>query len=128
MARKGWNALSAGYKSRLQKAGISKQDYEKGHSIQAARGHAATPERPTQKSGSFPVYQAERDRLTRRVVDLKQAYFGTKPVFNPRKAVARFKKDPPSMEALRRWTKLTKEEWIDAIRTDPSAGAYLGYH
>lgn len=128
MARKGWNALSANYKSRLQKAGITKKDYEKGRSIQAARGHAQTPERPTQKSGSFIAYQSERDRLTTRLVDIKQAYFGTKPVFNPRKAIARFKKDPPSMASLKYWTSLTKEEWIDAIRTDPSAGSYLGYH
>ena len=128
MARKGWNSLSAGYKARLEKAGISRKDYEQGHSIQAARGHAKTPERPTQKGGNFPQYQAERDRLTRRVVDLKQAYFGTTPVFNPRKAVARFKKDPPAMADLRHWASLSKEEWVSAIRQDPSAAAYLGYH
>lgn len=128
MARKGWSSLSAGYKARLEKAGISKTDYERGQSIQAARGHAKTPERPTQKTGNFPQYQAERARLTRRVVDLKQAYFGTTPVYNPGKAVARFRKEPPSMASLRHWAKLTKEEWIDAIRTDPTAGAYLGYH
>ena len=128
MARKGWNALSSGYKARLQKAGITRKDYEKGSSIQAARGHSQTPERPTQKSGNFTAYQSERDRLTRRVVDLKQAFFGTKPVYNPTKAVARFKKDPPSMASLKAWSRLTKEEWIDAIRTDPTAGAYLGYH
>lgn len=127
MARKGWNALSPGYRERLKKAGITKRQYEKGESIQAARGHAQTPERP--KGGAkFPTYQAERDKLVNRVTAKKQAYFGTRPIWNPKRAARLFKKDPPPMSALRRWAKLSKEEWLDAIREDPSAAAYLGYH
>lgn len=127
MARKGWGSLSPGYKARLEKAGISKRDYEKGQSIQAARGHANTPERPKQ-GANFPQYQAERDRLVNRVAAKKQAFFGTKPIWNPKRAAMKFKKDPPPMAALRKWASLTKEEWLGAIREDPSAATYLGYH
>lgn len=127
MARKGWSALSPGYKARLEKAGISKSDYEQGQSIQTARGHANTPERPTQAS-KFPVYQAERTKLVNKVTAQKQAYFGNRPIWNPKRAASKFRKDPPPMTALRRWALLSREEWLDAIREDPSAAAYLGYH
>src|SRR3954470_14006488 len=99
MARKGWSALSPGYRTRLEKAGISKRDYEKGQSIQAARGHAQTPERPKQGK-NFPKYQTERDRLVNLVTAHKQAFFGNRPIWNPKKAAARFRKDPPPMTAL----------------------------
>jgi len=127
VARKGWNSLSAGYKARLEKAGISKSDYESGQSIQSARGHAKTPERPTQ-AHKFPVYQAQRSQLVNAITAKKQAYFGTRPIWNPKRAAAKFRKEPPPMAALKRWATLTKEEWLDAIREDHSAAAYLGYH
>ncbi len=127
MARKGWSSLSANYRQRLEKNGISKKDYEGGASIQAARGHKETPERPTQAAG-FSKYQAERNRLTDKVVQRKQAFFGTSPKFNPGRQKRAFTADPPSMAQLKQWVKLSQEEWLDAIREDPAAAAYLGYH
>jgi hypothetical protein len=44
VARKGYDKLSSAYRDRLSKAGISRTDYNSGASLQAARGHAATPE------------------------------------------------------------------------------------
>ena len=41
-----WEALSPAYRSRLERGGISRSAYEAGASVSAARGHAATPERP----------------------------------------------------------------------------------
>ncbi len=41
MARKGWDALSPGYRGRLQRQGISKETYESGASLQKARGHTS---------------------------------------------------------------------------------------
>lgn len=127
MARKGWDALSPGYRSRLEKAGISKADYTRGESIQAARGHARTPERPRQ-AAAFPQYQSERNRLSRKVLEKKQAFFGGSPKWNPKRAARRFKEDPPSMIELRRWERFTREEMIDAIREDSRAATYIGYH
>lgn len=127
MARKGWNALSANYRSRLEKAGITQRDYEKGRSIQAARGHAATPERPSQ-SANFPRYQAEQTRLINRVVALKQHYFSTAPKWNPVKAAKPFMDNPPSLALLKKWANMSREEWIDALRNERDTIAFLGYH
>jgi len=127
MARKGWDSLSPGYRARLERNGISKTAYAGGASIQAARGHQATPERPTQAK-AFPQYQNERNKLVRSLVNRKQNFFGTSPKWNPLRSREKFKKDPPSMTKLRQWVRMTREEWIDAIREDPTAAAYLGYH
>lgn len=129
MARKGWNALSAGYKTRLQKAGITKADYEAGGSITKARGHLHTPERPSQANPvKHAAYVSERDRLINRVTAKKQAFFGTSPKWNPLRAARAFKANPPSLAKLRYWADLSRQEWIDAIREDRDAITYIGYH
>lgn len=129
MARKGWNALSANYRSRLEKAGISQSDYEAGQSIKAARGHSKTPERPTQANPrQHAAYLSERKRLTDLVVRHKNAYFNTAPKWNPDRAKRPFMDNPPPLAKLRYWATLSKEEWIDAIREDGDATAFLGYH
>lgn len=127
MPRKGWNSLSADYRARLEKNGISKRDYEKGASIQAARGHKATPERPSQ-AAAFPTYQAQRQKLVAKVTSRKQAFFGTSPKWNPLRAAKIFNAKPPSMANLKYWASLSEEEWLDAIRQDADTAAYLGYH
>jgi hypothetical protein len=131
MARKGWSSLSPGYRARLEKNGVSKGDYERGESIKSARGHKATPERPSQAISNptqYPVYQRERDKLVSDITNKKQHWFSTAPVWNPTRSANKFKKDPPSMAELRRWNSLSRDEWLDAIREDDTAKAYLGYH
>lgn len=44
MARKSWSELSPAYQKRLRNKGIGPAQHAAGASIQAARGHAATPE------------------------------------------------------------------------------------
>jgi hypothetical protein len=127
MARKGWGQLSANYRGRLEKAGISKRDYERGESIKAARGHSQTPERPTQAQ-NFPLYQADRAQLTHDVLQKKFMLFSTSPMWNGRRAAKRFRTNPPPMRDLRQWLKMTYEEWVNEIRTNAAAAAYLGYH
>jgi hypothetical protein len=129
MARKGWNALSPGYKSRLQKAGITEADYTAGSSITGARGHLHTPERPSQANPvKHATYLAERNRLVSRITRKKQHWFGTSPKWNPGKAAQAFRDKPPTLANLRYWDQLDRDEWIDALRSDESAAAYLGYH
>jgi len=41
MARKGWDALSDAYRSRLERQGIGKAAYESGTSLHGARGHTS---------------------------------------------------------------------------------------
>lgn len=40
MARAGWDNLSAGYRSRLERGGITREAYSRGDSLSRARGHA----------------------------------------------------------------------------------------
>lgn len=42
--RRQWSLLSEGYQRRLLGAGISREDYEDGANLKAARGHSKTPE------------------------------------------------------------------------------------
>ena len=129
MARKGWNSLSPEYRKRLEKAGISKTDYESGQSLRTARGHANTPERPTAKNaGTFRAYQATRSQLTQAVLSRKHYFFSTAPIWNPRQAMRKFASDPPPLDLLRKWSKMSKQEMIDEIREEPNYAAYLGYH
>lgn len=128
MARKGWAQLSADYRKRLEKGGITKTKYEAGESIRAARGHLNTPERPRQAK-NFPSYQAEQDRLINKIVTKRWAWFSNSSKWNPDKEAARYKSNPPSLKLLRMWANFTKEEWLRAIRRfQPEEIRYLGYH
>jgi hypothetical protein len=44
MARKGWGQLSDAYKRRLERGGITRSKYERGESLQRARGHTKEDE------------------------------------------------------------------------------------
>jgi hypothetical protein len=68
MARKLWEALTEAYRKRLTRAGISKAAYERGESVQAARGHAHTPEHPEEayKGKNAERFAAYRKRRAER--------------------------------------------------------------
>lgn len=53
--RKGWDALSPGYRRRLEKNGITKARYDRGHKLDVARGHAETPEHGLKQARRNPV-------------------------------------------------------------------------
>ena len=42
--RKGWEDLTKSYRQRLERAGVTEEQYRLGEAIHRARGHAATPE------------------------------------------------------------------------------------
>jgi hypothetical protein len=129
MARKGWNALSPTYRKRLEKAGISQADYAAGTSISGARGHLHTPERPSQVNPSkHGGYLQRRDALIQQVVRKKHYYFSTAPKWNQLQAMKPYEDNPPSMAVLKYWAGLSREEWVDAIRTDRATTPFLGYH
>jgi len=63
--KRDWDALSPAYRARLVRGGIDRRGYESGRSLSAARGHAATPERPGRAEGRpslYRAYIAERSR------------------------------------------------------------------
>lgn len=129
MARKGWDLLKADYRARLERKGITREAYERGASIKAARGHEKTPERPSLSNPTqFPKYHSERQRLIAAVAKRKQELFGSSPKWNPKRAMANLTKYAPSIAKLQWALEADAGEWADAIREDPEGYAFLGYH
>lgn len=54
--RRTWSALSESYRNRLTRSGITESEFSSGASLRAARGHAATPERPKQAFRNPDLY------------------------------------------------------------------------
>jgi hypothetical protein len=129
MARKGWDQLSPGYRDRIAKAGMTREDYEAGGSLSKARGHAKTPERPSSfDAKKFPQYANERQRLTADLVKKKREHFYLRPKWNPIEAKKTIDKLAPPLNRMRKALRWTLEEWLHAIRENPEVWAFLGYH
>lgn len=130
MARKGWEQLTPGYRQRLERAGISKRDYETGTSIRKARGHERTPERPSaHKPSQFPQYETKRQQIINDLVAAKRRFFSDSPKWNPRKARANIAKGAKPLAWMSHFAyEADSWEWLDAIREDREAAAILGYH
>lgn len=128
--RKPWNQLSPTYRARLEKAGITAEQFAAGASIKAARGHEKTPERPTQYNPQqFPTYAAKRQRLTAQLEQKKERVFGGSPRWNGERSHKWIRERPPSIAHLR-WAvnEATDEDFYNAIREGPEAFTFLGYH
>lgn len=97
MARQGWGSLSAGYKNRLERSGISRSDYESGASLKGARGHSHTPENPSEAErhpGKYKEYRARRKAIIDAVYDVKKAQYGNTPGWNAKTAIDSLNKGP----------------------------------
>ena len=130
MARKGWDQLTPGYRQRLERAGISKRDYETQAPIKKARGHERTPERPSShKPAQFPQYENKRQQIVADLVAAKRRFFSDSPKWNPRKARLNANKTNKPLAWMRHFAyEADSLEWLDAIREDNEAAAILGYH
>jgi hypothetical protein len=128
--RKGWDTLSSAYRQRLERAGVSRSEYEAGQSIQKARGHSKTPERPTQNitASQFPQYFNSRSKLIRDVEAKKTRIFGASPRWDYLRSHKAMEKRPPSMRQLQWAMAADDQDIIDAIREDPETFRWLGYH
>lgn len=139
MARKGWEALSPGYRKRLEKGGISKADYAAGRSLSKARGHSQTPEHPTDKISKtkYPAYYNKRQKLMQDFVAKKQRLWGAlqneyrrngRRRYDPNRAVENVR-DGKMSNALLEWALDADEgDLLDALREDPETFAFIGYH
>jgi hypothetical protein len=128
--RKGWDALSPGYRQRLENAGLSRTEYEAGESIKKARGHERTPERPIQKGifKDFPDYFNNRSQKIRDIEAKKQRIFGGSLRWDAIRSHKAMEKKPPTMRQLDWALSADDSEIIDAIREDPETFRWLGYH
>lgn len=129
MARKGWDALTPGYRQRIINAGLTRADYEAGGSLKKARGHEHTPERPTSYSpNKYQKYHAERKRLTGLVEQRKEDLFGNSERWKKERSDRIIREHPPSMKNLRWALTADESEIVNAIREDPEAFRFLMYH
>lgn len=65
MARN-WDALKPSYRRRLIRKGVTREDYESGVTLSAARGHGQTPERPERAYRNEQSRERYREYLGRR--------------------------------------------------------------
>lgn len=65
--RRPFDSLTPAYRRRLERGGIKRSAYESGAQLSAARGHAATPERPARADNkvTYLAYRAHRDQAMR---------------------------------------------------------------
>jgi hypothetical protein len=92
-----WDALSAGYRKRLQSAGITRRQYESGVSLSKARGHAETPERPERaekQPGKYQKYEAKKLALAKEIQEFKKNKWGHRPKWNEGRSLMAVRKDP----------------------------------
>jgi hypothetical protein len=126
--RKPWAQLSPTYKARLEKAGISKTDFEAGASIKAARGHAYTPERPTQYDPTkFVSYNLKRQSLITQLENRKQQVFGNSMRWSAERSQKWIREKPPSIAQIKWALNASDEEIYNAIREDPKTFLFLAY-
>ena len=129
MARKGWDALSPAYRARIEKAGLTRADYEAGTSLTRARGHANTPERPSSYDpAKYQKYNQERKRLIGLVEQRKQQVFGDRVRWDKGRSDRAIREKPPSLKLMRWALNASDEEIFDAIREDPETHRFLMYH
>lgn len=78
-----WDNLGEAQQRRYERGGISREGYERGDSLKAARGHANTPERPREAEKNperYRDYYAVRNEVR----NLKRQMYGGKDTFNNR--------------------------------------------
>lgn len=130
MARKGWDSLSPNYRRRLEKAGLSKSDYESGVSLSKARGHAKTPEHGVKNvnKAKYPEYFSQREKLIQELQRRKREMWGDRPRWDESRSMSHIRQKPISNQALKWALEADESDLIDAIREDAETFLFLGYH
>jgi hypothetical protein len=110
MAARNWSGLSDNYRKRLEKAGVTRQEYESGAKLEKARGHGQTPEHPERlktpeegKEDKYKRYREKIKRIIREIQDFKRdkwgpPYQGVGP-FNEKRSEMAVRKDPETGKA-----------------------------
>jgi len=55
--RRAWESLSASYRNRLSRAGVTREHYQSGGNVSKARGHGQTPEHPREAARNPAKYR-----------------------------------------------------------------------
>jgi hypothetical protein len=136
--RRAWSSLSNGYRARLLRSGISQEDYERGASLKAARGHAHTPEKPAEYAkhpSRFQAYAQKRRSYTERIVEMKRLIYSERLRYNEGRSVQYVRRGggdvlPPTVEQLRFLSNMTLEEFEDFAyeHKEDDDWRFLWYH
>jgi len=144
MARN-WDRLSAAYRERLRKAGITREYYESGGGLTKARGHSETPEHPEDADKNpkkYNKYRNSRNYLTRTVIKRKKDVFGNQPRFHEMHSrdyvirgvphLAGWEQRPPTLQEMKDYLAASDDqlfEWASAAqRAQEYQYSPLWYH
>ena len=156
MARRSWDDLSASYRRRLERGGLTQSSYENGASLESARGHAETPEHPgralahperyrkylrkRQRTGGLPPRRIRVfNKITRELIPyLEDHYIGQvrRPNFawNVQRIQARLR-SPYNPETGEKWSVEAMDEFLamnesdfDFIDWRDDEWSFLWYH
>ena len=133
-ARKPWDQLTPTYRRRLERGGITRQNYETADR-KAARGHATTPEHPRDAErhpGQYRDYITSRTSDERQVIARKERIWGTSPRFDPGRSAQMVRRNPrtksvPSLALMRRFLRMSDDE-VSEIDWSDDDWAFLFYH
>jgi hypothetical protein len=137
MARSSWESLSPAYRGRLERGGITRQDYLSGDPLSGARGHGKTPERPERAEKNpekYRNYLADRGRLEKAVQAKKLGYFGEVHKFKADRSKKNVEKNPVTgkrvpLADLRRAATASETQWLQWLTgDDKERWAFLFYH
>jgi hypothetical protein len=97
--RRNWDALSPAYRTRLERGGITKRQYEAGAKLSGARGHAETPEHPRDlqrraNREKYQKYKAKRERLVNRIHQAKVEAYDGQPEWDSESSRKNVNRDP----------------------------------
>lgn len=137
-ARKAWRELSAAYRKRLERKGVTAKNYNtpKGAALrQAARGHGKTPEHPERarkQPAKYREYISRRTDDLRQVIARKERLFGDRIKYRQRGNENSVSKnpqtsEPPRLDYMRRFLRMTSDE-VDLIDWSDDEWGFLFYH
>lgn len=137
-ARKAWRALKPDYRKRMQSHGLTARNWntKKGDELRkAARGHAKTPERPTQAAkhpAQFKEYNQRRANEMQALQARKKALFGNRIKYRQRASDNNAIKNPSTggavnREYVRRFLRMTPDQ-VDLIDWTNDEWGFLFYH
>lgn len=141
-ARKAWGDYSPDYRARLARHGVTEQNY-RDISRSSARGHAKTPEHPSE-ARKHPERYREYNRkhapkqgpgltLTQQIVAKKQRLWGTVHKFDPAKARKFARVNPvtgerPDPEYVAEFLGMSDDDFESAIDWGDPEWGFIFYH
>lgn len=137
-ARKAWGTLSATYRRRLERGGITKAAYERGESLAKARGHGQTPERPERaerQPDKYTKYIERRRTLERQVAEKKAELFRGSKKYDRRRSEKAIHSGPVSgapapLAKMERFlaSDFSDLDWETIFDEDSDGWDFLYYH